>query len=165
MKWADKLSWLSLEPIMSIFGLSNTRISRTAYWMTLLACIMLQAVILFGAGVSAIIGPSQVAVVGMTAIIIFGLAFHIVMMLRCRDIGWPILLPWVSLAVSLASLAAIFSIVRQDFWDSDWGIFGLFLWSQPSFAFVIGLMPSKAEFAVDDIFDRDAGRSNERPNL
>ena len=77
------------------------RVGRSRYWLLFLIYMVATIVLLVGA-VGMLMEGSWIAAIGLVLIVIpIGIWFRIVMMRRCRDIGWPPALPWISMGISM----------------------------------------------------------------
>lgn len=79
---------------MSFGSQDKNRITRSRYWLAMLINCVAVTVLLVG-GIMALFDGSYVLGIGMMlAIVPVGIYFRVIMMRRCRDIGWPAYLPW-----------------------------------------------------------------------
>src|SRR5690242_17741471 len=77
------------------------RVSQSRYWM-MFGINMIAVLLLLMGGVVAIVGrmyPLGLLMIG--AIFPLGIYWRVIMMRRCRDIGWPPSLPWISFGLQM----------------------------------------------------------------
>lgn len=72
----------------------NRRIGRAAYWQQFIGNVIIVAVLIFAAFATAISGGIAAALIPLILMAAAGIYFRVVMMRRCRDIGWPAFVPW-----------------------------------------------------------------------
>ena len=75
-------------------GGENGRIGQSGYWTVFGINMVAVPLLLAGALWSLVNGSYGAALLMFLAIIPVGLYFRVIMMRRCRDIGWPAFLPW-----------------------------------------------------------------------
>lgn len=73
----------------------KSRIGRSAYWTQFIVNIGVIIALLVGMVMAAMGGNLGVALLCFLLVAPVGIYFRVVMMRRCRDIGWPAFLPWV----------------------------------------------------------------------
>ena len=80
------------------FPVDNSgRVDQSTYWMYFGANMILAPVLLFGGLYLVITGEIALGIVSILLLLPMGIYFRVIMMRRCRDIGWPAFLPWVLL--------------------------------------------------------------------
>jgi uncharacterized membrane protein YhaH (DUF805 family) len=140
-----------------ISSISNSsRVDRSAYWGYFGAAFILPILFLIGGIYSIFNGSYMLGILAILAIVPINIYFRVIMMRRCRDIGWPSWLPWVTFAaLFLTSYSAIGGAIRGDM--PSFGSFGLFnLFSIIDFGLMIaiGCVQSKTwtmpEYSPDD---------------
>ncbi|MFM9853378.1 MAG: hypothetical protein ACKVOJ_11320 [Sphingomonadaceae bacterium] len=77
------------------------RVGQSAYWMYFIANFVLAPALLVGALVAVIYGSFGIAIFCILLLLPLTVNFRVIMMRRCRDIGWPVFLPWVSFGCSM----------------------------------------------------------------
>lgn len=88
------------------------RVGQSRYWFMFVANMVAVTVLLVGGLAMLFTGAYIVALLMLFAVIPVGIYWRVIMMRRCRDIGWPAFLPWlffglqfvVSFTVQLGSL-------------------------------------------------------------
>jgi uncharacterized membrane protein YhaH (DUF805 family) len=137
-------------------NVNSSRVDRPAYWGYFVAAFILPILFLIGGIYSIFNGSYMLGILAILAIVPINIYFRVIMMRRCRDIGWPAWLPWVTFAaVFLTSYSAIGGAMRGDM--PSFGSFGLFnLVSILDFGLMIaiGCIQSKVwtmpEYSPDD---------------
>jgi uncharacterized membrane protein YhaH (DUF805 family) len=82
------------------------RVSQSKYWALFGAYMLAVPVLLIGGIVSLASSGVGVGLLMIAAIVPLGMYWRVIMMRRCRDIGWPTFLPWLSFGLqSLSSLS------------------------------------------------------------
>src|SRR5918993_2342985 len=77
------------------FGNENTgRVSQSKYWALFGAYMVAIPVLLVGGFIAIFQGSFVLGVLMVIAIVPLGAYWRVIMMRRCRDIGWPAFLPW-----------------------------------------------------------------------
>jgi uncharacterized membrane protein YhaH (DUF805 family) len=140
------------------------RIGQSAYWLRFCAYMVLVPVLLVFGVYQLFKGNFGTGVLAVLLIAPAGLYFRVVMMRRCRDIGWPAFLPWLSFGLQMA--IGVFGQVRLV----GGGLPSASLLMLPLaasladfvFSIVIGCIASKERddyAAVFDFDDRDIRRA------
>lgn len=80
---------------MSFSVTDRSRIGRSAYWTAFIINIVAIIGLMIGMVTAAFSGHFAMAILLFLLIAPVGIYFRVVMMRRCRDIGWPAFLPWV----------------------------------------------------------------------
>ena len=92
---------------MSFQMQESNRVGQSAYWMYFGINMVLGVALLFG-GIAAIItGNIGIGTMCLLAILPMGIYFRVIMMRRCRDIGWPTFLPWLPMGFAMLCGAII----------------------------------------------------------
>ncbi|MWV27047.1 DUF805 domain-containing protein [Aurantiacibacter rhizosphaerae] len=79
----------------------SSRISRSGYWKHFfinVVAVLLLIGVAFGSLAS---GAWVFAIIAVLLIVPVGIYFRVVMMRRCRDIGWPPALPWITFGLGV----------------------------------------------------------------
>ena len=86
---------------------NSGRIGRSSYW-TMFVVNVIGVIALVAGSIAAFVSNEfLVGILLILAIIPVGIYFRVVMMRRCRDIGWPAALPWIFFGAGmLASLTS-----------------------------------------------------------
>lgn len=71
------------------------RVGQSQYWTYFVVNLALVPMLLFGGLYFFVTGKFGAAFLAFLIIIPVGLYFRVIMMRRCRDIGWPAALPWI----------------------------------------------------------------------
>lgn len=79
---------------MSFSVTDKSRIGRSAYWTAFIINIVAIIGLMIGMVTAALGGHFAMAILLFLLIAPVGIYFRVVMMRRCRDIGWPAFLPW-----------------------------------------------------------------------
>ncbi len=135
---------------------NSSRVDRPAYWVYFGVTFILPILFLIGGIYSIFSGSYMLGILAILAIVPINIYFRVIMMRRCRDIGWPAWLPWATFAaIFLTSYSAIGGAMRGDM--PSFGSFGLFnLFSIIDFGLMIaiGCFQSKLwtmpEYSPDD---------------
>lgn len=93
----------------------GTRVRRGRYW-TLFFVNMVAIIVLIGISLGAVANEAwALAIIAFLLIVPVGLYFRVVMMRRCRDIGWPPALPWITFGLGIfASFINFGSVASMD---------------------------------------------------
>ena len=84
------------------------QVDQGAYWVFFGATMILIPGLLVGGGAAMLHGSLGTGLLMVAAIVPIGLYWRVIMMRRCRDIGWPAFLPWLFFGlVSVASYSAM----------------------------------------------------------
>ena len=123
---------------MSISTHEDGRIGRRAYWFMFRVNLAI-VVALLGAGFMAVAGGAFVlGILLLLAIAPVGIYFRVVMMRRCRDIGWPAALPWIFFGAGMLASFGTYSQILGVPASAQVPIVGLsFLVSLADFAFMV----------------------------
>lgn len=73
----------------------KSRIGRSAYWTAFIINIVAIIALFGGCIAAAVSGHFAMAILLFLLVAPVGIYFRVVMMRRCRDIGWPAALPWI----------------------------------------------------------------------
>jgi uncharacterized membrane protein YhaH (DUF805 family) len=87
----------------------SRRIGQSAYWGRF-AVFMIGVPLLLGFGIYSLFSRDYgLGIVAILAIFPLSIWFRFVMMRRCRDIGWPIFLPWSAQALQFLMVFLLFT--------------------------------------------------------
>jgi uncharacterized membrane protein YhaH (DUF805 family) len=144
---------------------NSKRVSQGKYW-ALFGAYMVATVALLGGGVVAIVqGSIGLGLLMIVAIVPLGIYWRVIMMRRCRDIGWPAFLPW-----AIFGLQFVTSFLGQaSFLGGTTPSLGLLMLplllglADFVFSIVIGCMGSKREFDYNAVFDDYRGEYRDEP--
>lgn len=144
---------------MTLPAHDSGRIGRSAYW-TLFAVNVVAVIVLLVGGIAAVAsGAFVLGVLLLLAIAPVGIYFRVVMMRRCRDIGWPAALPWSFFGAGMLASFDTYGPILGAPESAQMPALGLsFLVSLADFAFmvVIGSIRGTSERAdYDTIFGPD----------
>jgi uncharacterized membrane protein YhaH (DUF805 family) len=126
------------------------RIGRNKYWVMFVVNIVAVLVLGLGALGALAAGQFALAIILFLAIAPVGIYFRVVMMRRCRDIGWPAILPWLFFGAGI--LASFGNFGQLGSTTADLSTLGFqFLVSMADFVFmiVIGCIPGQSEGRAD----------------
>ena len=88
--------------MMSSYVNDQSRVGRLTYWMYYVG-IMVLTWAMYGWGIYEFVKLNLVPIVfGFIAPTILSIYFRIIAMRRCRDIGWPAYLPWLTISLLVA---------------------------------------------------------------
>src|SRR3989337_692291 len=82
---------------------SSGRVSQGKYWALFGTYMIAVPVLLFGGLGAMVQGSIGLGLLLIIAIVPLGIYWRVIMMRRCRDIGWPAFLPWVVFGLQFAS--------------------------------------------------------------
>jgi uncharacterized membrane protein YhaH (DUF805 family) len=86
---------------MSFAAQNRGRVGQSAYWINFGVNIAL-GVSFLGGGILALISGAYIfGILCMMMLLPVGIYFRVIMMRRCRDIGWPTFLPWLPFAFAM----------------------------------------------------------------
>jgi uncharacterized membrane protein YhaH (DUF805 family) len=126
------------------------RIGRNKYWIMFLVNIVTVFVLILGAFGALAAGMFPLAIVLFLAIAPVGIYFRVVMMRRCRDIGWPAILPWLFFGAGmLASFGSFGEIGSTTATLSALGFQMLVGMADFVFMIVIGCIAGQSEGRAD----------------
>src|SRR6478752_3315858 len=87
------------------------QVSQGKYWAFFGANMISIPVLLVGGLVALLHGSPGAGLLMIAAILPIGIYWRVIMMRRCRDIGWPAFLPWLSFGLQfVASYSATHSL-------------------------------------------------------
>ena len=87
------------------------RVSQSKYWALFGAYMLIVPILLIGGVVELSQAGIGLGLLMIAAIVPLGMYWRVIMMRRCRDIGWPAFLPWLSWGLQmLASFSATGSL-------------------------------------------------------
>ena len=145
------------------------RVNQGTYWAFFGAAMILIPGLLFG-GFSAVLhGSLGTGLLMIAAILPIGLYWRVIMMRRCRDIGWPAFLPWLSFGLQfVASYSATHSLQTMRYGvapsPSMMSMPLLMGFADFAFAIVIGCIRSKEAFDYAAVFGDGPGSYDPRPS-
>ncbi len=82
---------------------NSGRIGQTDYWIFFGVYFVLCIFLIVGSISALVNGSLGLALIAMLLIPVLNIWFRVIMMRRCRDIGWPTFLPWITFALSFLS--------------------------------------------------------------
>ena len=132
------------------------RVNRAKYWQMFFVTLV-ATIVLVGISITALANLEiGIAIVAFLLIVPVNLYFRVIMMRRCRDIGWPAALPWIAFGLGIA--ASVFNIGSMDAKDPTALMGGSgfsMLVSLGDFALMIVLGCIKGRDQIDyrDVFD------------
>jgi hypothetical protein len=86
-------------------------VGQGTYWAFFGGFMILIPVLLFGGFAAMLHGSLGPGLLMIAAILPIGIYWRVIMMRRCRDIGWPAFLPWLSFGLQfVASFSAMHSL-------------------------------------------------------
>jgi uncharacterized membrane protein YhaH (DUF805 family) len=85
---------------MSFHADDRGKIGQSSYWLHFGGYVLGMAVLMAVCLYQAITLHVVTAIVAFLAIIPLTIYFRVIMMRRCRDIGWPVILPWLPMILS-----------------------------------------------------------------
>ena len=96
---------------MQVLSNAKPRIGRSRYWLHFLICLVVGIALVVGAVTAFFSGSFGLAIVLLLPLLATGIWFRIVMMRRCRDVGWPPALPWIFFAALILTSGAGFGAI------------------------------------------------------
>jgi uncharacterized membrane protein YhaH (DUF805 family) len=88
---------------MAFAGNNAGRVNQSRYW-TMFGVIMIAIIMLVAGGVVAVAQRSYLfGFLMIAAVLPLGIYWRVIMMRRCRDIGWPAFLPWLFFGLQMAA--------------------------------------------------------------
>lgn len=87
---------------MAFAGNNAGRVGQSRYWALFGITMITMALLLIGGGFAALQGSYGLGLLMIAAIAPVGIYWRVIMMRRCRDIGWPAAAPWITSAVQVA---------------------------------------------------------------
>lgn len=132
---------------MSFSVADPSRIGRSRYWTAFVINIAVIIALMIGMVTAAFGGHFAMAILLFLLIAPVGIYFRVIMMRRCRDIGWPAFLPW---ALFGAGILANLTRIGQ-------GAEALRNPGAATFPLVIGLIDFAFMIAIGCIAGRDRG--------
>jgi uncharacterized membrane protein YhaH (DUF805 family) len=136
------------------------RVSQGKYW-ALFGAYMISVPVLMFAGVFAILGGSFLTgMVLMVAIIPLGAYWRVIMMRRCRDIGWPAFVPWLIFGLQIVTSFTLTSGAGAGATpDLSMFLVPLVLGAVDFvFMIVIGCIGTRRAVDYEDVFSGGSGR-------
>ncbi|MEL1249186.1 DUF805 domain-containing protein [Aurantiacibacter gilvus] len=93
----------------------GARVSRSRYWLMFFV-ILVASIVLIGLSIGAFAnGEIAVGIIAFLLIAPLNVYFRVIMMRRCRDIGWAPALPWITFGLGIvASILSLGSIATLD---------------------------------------------------
>ena len=141
---------------------TSGRVSQGKYWAFFGGNMILIPILLVGGVIELVRGSWGTGLLMIAAIVPLSLYWRVIMMRRCRDIGWPAFLPWLSFGLQfLSSFSASSSL--HSLRDGGAPSMSLLLlplfasFADFAFSIVIGCIRSEASFdyATDFGAERD----------
>ncbi len=147
---------------MAIEQSGNERVGRRKYWAMFFANIVAVIVLAFISLAALAGGEWMVAILCFVLIIPIGIYFRVIMMRRCRDIGWPPSLPWITFGLgvvaSMWNFGNIGAGLATDPASALGGVGFSWLVSIADFVLMItlGSIKGRSEMNYQDVFGGDA---------
>ena len=141
------------------------RVSQGKYW-AMFGGYMVAVPVLLGGGVYTMLqGSIGFGLLMIAAIVPLGIYWRVIMMRRCRDIGWPAFLPWAIFGLQFVlSFTGQASMLGGTTPSLSLLMLPLLLGLVDfAFSIVIGCKRSKSEFDYDAVFDDYRGAYREEP--
>lgn len=88
---------------MSFTVEDKSRIGRGTYWAYFGAQIVVATALVVALIAAAVSLHFAAALLCLAALLVTGIYFRVIMMRRCRDIGWPAFVPWLMLGLAMAA--------------------------------------------------------------
>lgn len=131
---------------MSLAGQDKKRVGQSTYWIYFGANIVVAGALLIYAVYSFLSLDLATAVTCLLATIPLGIYFRVIMMRRCRDIGWPAILPWLTFGAAVVVSAKTGSMFEPDMASpmSAFRVLGIINLLDFVLMIAIGCMGSKA---------------------
>ncbi|WP_156169989.1 DUF805 domain-containing protein [Aurantiacibacter luteus] len=85
------------------------RIGRSRYWLLFLIYSVACVILMVGAGAALLSGDWVKGGIAVVLVLPLGVWFRVIMMRRCRDIGWAPSLPWLLMGASVVAGVATFA--------------------------------------------------------
>lgn len=143
----------------------GTRIGRSRYW-TLFFVNMVAVIVLIGVSLGALAsGAWWLAIIVFLLIAPVGIYFRVVMMRRCRDIGWSPALPWIAAGAGIvASFMNIGSVTTMDPAAALGSIGFSSLVSLADFGLMmtLGVVKGRSEMNYSEVFGDGPGETRQR---
>lgn len=138
------------------------RVSQGQYWALFGAYMLAALILLVGGSVELARASLGLGLLMIAAIVPLGIYWRVVMMRRCRDIGWPAFLPWLLFGLEFA---ASFSITMSQLGarrgaapDLSLAVLPLLLGlADFAFSIVIGCIGSKHQMDYETVFGDGPG--------
>lgn len=86
-----------------ITGHDRGRVGQSQYWLMMGINILAVMFLLVGGVMTILSGGFLVGILMVLAVVPVGIYFRVIMMRRCRDIGWPPSLPWIMMGVGIVA--------------------------------------------------------------
>ncbi len=78
-------------------------VGQSDYWLYFAAYIVAGPFLIVGAIYAVYHGSWPLGILSLLMLPVINIVFRIIMMRRCRDIGWPVFLPWSTLGLSFVT--------------------------------------------------------------
>jgi len=133
------------------------QVGQGTYWLFFAVTMILTPALLFGGSAALLHGNVGTGLLMIFAILPIGIYWRVIMMRRCRDIGWPAFLPWLSFGLQfVASYSMMHSLQSARYGAAP----APSLMSMPlllgladfAFAIVIGCIRTKEIFNYEAVF-------------
>ncbi|MFC4292709.1 DUF805 domain-containing protein [Sphingorhabdus arenilitoris] len=129
---------------MSFGVVQSGRVGIGQYWLSFIMCIGAIIALIAGAVAAIFTGSWGMSPILFLMIVSVSLYFRVIMMRRCRDIGWPAWLPWASFGLNiLLSFSSFGAAIRGNFVGSGIGIANYVVLLDLLLMIVIGILPSQ----------------------
>lgn len=130
------------------------RIGRAGYWKYFFTIGFGMLFLMFAGITTLLSGSVGGAAIAFLLLVPLGIYYRVIMMRRCRDIGWPAWLPWAFLAVNFLLMGStiynLFEMVKSGAamapGAADMSVLGLFniaAWGDTLFALILGFAPGQ----------------------
>lgn len=137
---------------MSFQADDRGKIGQSSYWLHF-GGYVLGAVLLIGLGAYQLVEHHYAAgILTILVVVPLGIYFRVIMMRRCRDIGWPVILPWL-LTIMSAFIGGFWGFLGAVSHNASmtapftFGALSSFL--DFVLVIVLGCMPSKTDYNFD----------------
>ncbi|APE29267.1 DUF805 domain-containing protein [Aurantiacibacter gangjinensis] len=80
-----------------------SRVSRAGYWKFFIANLVAIIALIGVCFTAAMNGELAIAIIAFLLIAPVGIYFRVIMMRRCRDLGWPTSLPWITFGLGIVA--------------------------------------------------------------
>jgi uncharacterized membrane protein YhaH (DUF805 family) len=99
---------------MSFSVQDSGRVGQSAYWAYFGANMILVPILFFGGLYEIASGGWGTGALCIMLVLPLGIYFRVIMMRRCRDIGWPAFLPWVMLGLGILTNMMVMSRITAN---------------------------------------------------
>ena len=98
---------------MSFTVADKSRIGRGAYWGYFGAQVVVGIGLIAALIATAVSLNFAAALLCLALLLVTGIYFRVIMMRRCRDIGWPAFVPWIMLGLAAATNYSVISMAAR----------------------------------------------------